>query len=179
MVREFADEIFGDKKEVDYKPELHNWIGPMTEFRLSDTGKVVTFGPTPPGILSDLEAILLIVFLKKLMDKPDGAKIIRDIANEYLQTLGKIISTLSQSSSAHVISCAMNQYVACSIYQRLGLMSPHDATETRAWLDHQTGEAMTTERAGFSLGALTTLVNTVASAETPQAIAAYAKILGQ
>lgn len=176
--------IYKDLKGLDFDPSLNQWIGPITENMVSDTGKMVTFGPAPIGLPSIIEAVVLLVGIKRLSESPEGLKVLRDLGMEYLRTIGKVISTLSQSSSAHVISCAMNQYVACTIYQRLGLMSPHDAAETRAWLDHQTGEAMLTERAGQSLGALTTLVNstTTGGGETGSyaaGLGAFAKILGK
>jgi hypothetical protein len=170
-----------------FDPSLHNWIGPLHKDSLSDLGKFVTLGPAPPGEYSGLiEGLILIVGLKKLSETPEGVRAIRDIVVQYLKTMGTIMSTLSQSSSAHVISCAINQYVACTIYQRMGMMSPHDATQTRAWLDHQTGEAMLTERGGHALGALTTLVNSTStqeaappggSPESAAGLAAFAKIL--
>ena len=172
-----------------YNPELNQWVGPLTEGMLDDTGKLVTFGPSAIGLPSMIEAVLLLVGIKRLSETPDGRRIIKDIAIKYLDTIGRIIEEMSQSSSAHVISCAMNQYVACTIYQRLGLMSPHDATQTRAWLDHQTSEAMLTERSGNALGALTTLVRSTnnSSATSPSGyeqesaagLAAFAKVLGK
>lgn len=172
-----------------YNPELNQWVGPITEAMLDDKGKLITFGLTPIGYPSLIEAVVILIGIKRLSETPDGRKIIKDIAIKYLDTIGRIMEEMSQSSSAHVVTCAMNQYVACTIYQRLGLMSPHDATQTRAWLDHQTGEAMLTERAGFSLSTLTTLVrstNTSTGAtkeghetESAVGIAALAKLLGK
>jgi len=141
-----------------YNPELNQWIGPITEKMLSETGNPLVFGPAHGEVAQWVEQIVLLVGIKKLGETPQGVKMLGSIAIKYLDTIGRIIEEMSQSSSAHVVSCAINQYVACTIYQRLGLMSPHDATQTRAWLDHQIGEALLTERAGQSLGALTTLV---------------------
>ena len=163
-----------------YNPELNQWVGPLTEFMLDDTGKLVTFGPAALGIPSLIEGVILLVGIKRLSETPDGRRIIKDIAIKYLDTIGRIIEEMSQSSSAHVISCAMNQYVACTIYQRLGLMSPHDATQTRAWLDHQIGEEIFTERLGFSLSTITTIVRSTgvkAEGESATGLAAFAKIL--
>lgn len=159
----------------------NQWTGFVDQGDFDRHGNFIALGPTPPGWPSQLSSIVLLLGFKKLSQTPEGVKAIQAIALEYLKSIGKIISTLSQSSSAHVISCAINQYVACTIYQRLGLMSPKDAMQTRAWLDHQTGEAMLTERAGFSLGALTTLVNSTTSGgeESATGLGAFAKILSK
>lgn len=173
-----------------YNPELNQWVGPLTENMLDDTGKLITFGPASPvGLPSTIEAVVLLVALKRLSATPEGLRIIKDIAVKYLDTIGRIIEEMSQSSSAHVISCAMNQYVACTIYQRLGLMSPHDATQTRAWLDHQIGEEIYTERLGFGLSTVTTIVRSTNNStaispsgyeqESATGLAAFAKMLGK
>jgi hypothetical protein len=175
-------------KGLDFDPSLNQWIGPITEAMISDTGKIVTFGPAPIGLPSLIEAVILLVGIKRLSETPDGRKIIKDIAVKYLDTIGRILEESFQSSSAHVVSCAMNQYIACTIYQRLGLMSPHDASETRMWLDHQIGEHLLSTRLGDSMGMLTTLVRSTNtsqatspsgySQESAAGLGAFAKILG-
>ncbi len=169
-----------------YQVGLNNWVGPFTKDMLAEQNKIVTFGPAPAGPASYIEGIVLLLGLKALGSTPDGRRIIRDIAIKYLDTIGRIIEEMSQSSTAHPITCAMNQYVACGMYQRLGLMTAHDATQTRAWLDHQTGDAMETERMGISLSAVSTIVGgtKITGGDVPSfqlggaAKAASSKILG-
>lgn len=163
-----------------YSPELNNWVGYITAADVERENKLIALGPSPPGLSGTLEGLVLLLALKKLAQTPEGLRVIRDLGVQYLKSMATIMSTLSQSSSAHVISCAMNQYVACTIYQRMGMMSAHDAVETRSWLDHQVGEALKVEYTGQSLGALTTLVNSTTTQEAgePGAAAPSAAGLG-
>lgn len=165
-----------DTLQIDYKPELHNWIGPQTKLTLSDYGKLVTFGPAPPGYPSNVEAAVLLIALLKLGKTSEGLRVIQALGVKYLDTVGKVLTAISNTNASNFMTACINNYVACTIYQRMGLMSPHDAAQTRAWLDHQTGEYILSDRVMGSLGNLTTLVTS--TSETTKEDDAVTKVAG-
>lgn len=137
---------------------VNNWTGFLTEKYFSETGNWLTFLPLPEGKASLVGSLLMLGFLKKLSETEKGHELILKLSKEYLNTLGGVLEELHKSSVASPYIAAMNSYVAINIYKRLGLMSPNDATQCRAWIDHFFGEMLLTERGGNSLTALSTLV---------------------
>lgn len=150
--------VYPNFEGLKYASNLNDWVGPFERYMISDAGKM-TFGIAPQGPMSDLEPLILLAALAKLGQTPDGRKIIQTIAVHYIDGLAKILVAMHQSSSSHVLTGIINQYIACAMYQRLGLMSPHDATQCRAWLDHQVGENLKVDYIMGAMGHITTLVN--------------------
>jgi len=148
----------------DFSPDLQQWVGTLLPADRERENKLVALGPAPPGLAGKVEGLILLVLVSRLSKTPEGLKILKDWGTSYLNNIGKIITGISTSSAANVYNCLINQYVAVRIYQRMGLMSAHDAVQTAAWLDHAMGEMI---KAGYfkeSIGGLTTLVN--ATSET-------------
>jgi hypothetical protein len=164
-------------------------VGPISKLMVNEgDNKPVAFGPAALGLPAQIEGVVLLLGLKALAATPDGRHTIAQIAIKYLDTIGRILEEMSQSSSAHPITCCVNNHVATAIYRRLGLMSSHDVMVEQAWLDHQIGEAITTERLGQSLSAVTTIVRSTTvrdesgkygPSESGTGLGAFAKILGK
>lgn len=147
-----------------FSPDLHNWVGYLIKADQERENKLVALGPAPPGTAGKIEGVLLLVLINRLSKTPEGLRSLREWGVQYLKSVGKIIEGISTSSAANVYNCIVNQYVAVRIYQRMGLISAHDAVQTCAWCDHVMGEML---KAGYfkeSMGGLTTLVN--ATSET-------------
>ena len=154
-------QITGEGKTgLDYfSPDLHNWVGYLTKADTERENKLVALGPAPPGLAGKLEGYLLVVVIAKLLKTPGGLRVLNNWGVEYLKAVQAIISGISTSSSANIVNCIVNQYVAVRIYQRMGLMSAHDAVQTAAWCDHVMAEMI---KAGYfkeAINGLTTLVN--------------------
>lgn len=158
-----SDGIY-DPTDTSFSPDLHQWVGSLKKADVERENKLVALGPAPPGLAGKLEGVLLVLVIARLSKTPEGLRILRQWGVSYLNNVGKIISGISTSSAANVYNCLINQYVAVRIYQRMGLISAHDAVQTCAWVDHVMGEML---KAGYfkaSIGGLTTLVN--ATSET-------------
>jgi hypothetical protein len=150
-----------------FSPDLHNWVGYLEKADLERENKLIALGPFPPGMSGKFEGFLFTVLLIKLSQTPEGLKVLDTWGRAYLQNLGRIISGIAQSSSANVYNCLINQYVAIRLYQRMGLISAHDAVQSAAWVDHVMGEML---KAGYfkdTLQGLTTLVSATTMATTP------------
>lgn len=138
-----------------FSPDLNNWVGSLTEADVARENKLVALGPAPPGMAGQLEGLILLVALMKLGKTPDGRAIIKDLALRYLQEVGSILRSVHLSSSANPYNCLINDYVCCRVFQRLGIMSAHDAVQTAAWIDHVMGEMLKKEYFATSLTGLT------------------------
>lgn len=157
MVNEDEQPIEGYKLNP-WNPGYTHWVGPLSKEQLSDWGKFITFGPAPPGLPSLIEAMALIGGLRTLSKTPQGIQVIKAIAIKYLDTVGKVLESLHHSSASNFYTAMVNEYVACTMYQRMGLMSPHDAVQSRAWIDHQIANILEKEYIFQGLGSITTLV---------------------
>jgi hypothetical protein len=172
-----------DPEKTDvFSPDFNMWVGLLSPADRARENKLVALGPAPPGFAGKVEGLVLLVLIKKLLQTPEGVRTFGELAKAYLNNVGKIITGLSTSSAANVYNCLTNQYVAIRIYQRMGLVSAHDAVQTCAWVDHTMGNMI---RMGYfkeGIGGLTTLVN--ASSETglggerSVGLASLARLLG-
>ena len=164
-----------------FSPDLQQWVG-YIESGVDDAreNKLVALGPAPPGLAGKLEGIVLLVAIARLSKTPEGLKVLREWGTHYLDNIGHIIRGISVSSSSNVYNCLINQYVAVRIYQRMGLMSAHDAIQTCAWCDHVMGLMINKGYFSESLTGLTTLVNatseTGAGGEKSVGLASLAKL---
>jgi hypothetical protein len=164
-----------------FSPDLDQWVG-YIESGVDDAreNKLVALGPAPPGLAGRLEGPILLVIIARLSKTPEGLKVLREWGTHYLDNVGAIIKGIAVSSSANVYNCLINQYVAVRIYQRMGLMSAHDAIQTAAWVDHVMGLMITKGYFSDTLTGLTTLVNatseTGAGGEKSVGLASLAKL---
>lgn len=149
----------------------NQWTGYLTPSYFSQTGNWLTFLPLPEGAPAFVGTLLMGLYLKKLAETEKGQALIQHIIKDYLGTVGGVLEELHKSSVASPWVAIMNNYVAVNIYKRLGLMSPNDATQCRAWLDHFLGEALKQQYVAESLTAVSTLVqgSTTKGATAPQA----------
>lgn len=167
--------------ETYFSPDLHNWVGSLVKADLERENKLVALGPAPPGRAGKYEGLLLVGLILKFSKTPEGMRILREWGVAYLNNIGAIIRGISTSSAANVYNCIVNQYTAVRIYQRMGLISAHDAVQTCAWCDHVMGEMLKKEYFKESIGGLTTLVNatteTGVGGERATGLASLAKLL--
>jgi hypothetical protein len=170
-----------DPTDNSFSPDLHQWVGSLTKADVERENKLVALGPAPPGFAGKAEGMIFLLLIARFSKTPQGMRILRDWGTVYLNNIGKIITGLATSSSSNVYNCLINAYKEVRIYQRMGLMSAHDAVQTCAWVDHVMGEML---KAGYfkeSLGGLTTLVNatseTGAGGEKAVGLASLAKLL--
>lgn len=145
--------------ENAFSPDANNWVGTV-RVGIDDAreNKLVALGPAPPGFAGQIEGLVLLVALKKLSETPEGIKVIRDLAIEYLREVGGILKGLHLSSSANPFNCAINGYICVRVYQRLGIISAHDAIQTCAWIDHYFSEMLKKDYFKDSITGLTSMV---------------------
>jgi hypothetical protein len=143
-----------------FSPDWNQWVGRLKQ-GVDDAreNKLVALGPAPPGTAGKVEGFILLALIARLSKTPQGLKILNNWGIHYLDAMKEIIKGISVSSAANVYNCLVNQYAAIPIYQRMGLMSAHDAIQTKAWVDHVMGLMITAGYFKDSLGGLTTLVN--------------------
>lgn len=161
VVRDWIDlqTVGGVWNSDEFSPDYQQWVGNLLPQDRERENKLVALGPAPPGFAGKAEGVILLMLIARLSKTPEGLRILGEWGKSYLNNVGKIISGISMSSAANVYNCIINQYVAVRIYQRVGLISAHDAVQTAAWCDHVMGEML---KAGYfkeSIGGLTTLVN--------------------
>jgi len=154
-----------------FSPDLNNWVGYLTDADVARENKLVALGPAPPGFAGELEGLILLVALVKLGKTPDGRAIIKDLALRYLKEISAVLQSVHLSSASNPYNCLINDYVCCRVFQRLGIMSAHDAVQSAAWIDHVMGEMLKKEYFSTTLTGLTSFFGGV-----PQQIAG--KVLG-
>jgi hypothetical protein len=147
-----------------FYPTDTNWTGILQKADVERENKLVALGPAPPGAAGKVEGYIFLALIVKLSKTDKGLTILREWGKAYLNNVGKIISGISTSSAANVYNCLINQRVAIPLYQRMGLISSHDAVQAAAWVDHVMGEMLLAGYFKESIGGLTTLVN--ATSET-------------
>lgn len=128
----------------------------VTDRDLDRKGNVVAFGPVAQEY-SEIEALLIVLYVVKSMKTSQGQKDIKDIIVTYLNNAGKAISAMQEASCSHVYTALMNQYTLTNIYARLGLITPYDQIQTKTFLDHYFGELL---KKDYYLQGVTTLVKT-------------------
>ena len=137
----------------------------VDEDTFSKNNKPIMFGPAPPGMLSYIEAAILLSFFKKLSESEKGLTMLKEIIIKYLDTTGDVLVGLYKSSATHPITAIINKYTTMSIYKRLGLMTAEDAIRNQAWVDHVLGEFLVNTRldmAGNVLQGVSSLVESTA-----------------
>lgn len=171
-----------DEANLFFSPDLHNWVGYLEAADTARENKFVALGPAPPGLAGRLEGVLLVVALARFSKTPEGMRILNNWGIQYLKAIQVIINGLATSSSANPLNCLFNGYLSVRIYQRLGLISAHDAVQTAAWFDHCFAELLKKSWFDSGIGGLTTLVNatSVTGGKAPswEGLAALGKILG-
>jgi hypothetical protein len=125
---------------------------------MSREGNYLTFAPLPQGLPSIIGAFIAAGGLKKLSQTPEGIKVIQAIAVKYLDTVGKIVSSMQHASAQNWLTALVNQWSCSNIYARLGLISPRDQLTTRLFLNHVFGEMLKLTYVQETLGAATTIV---------------------
>jgi hypothetical protein len=182
----------GNGKEENAPPDLidpgpidfakNQWTGYLTKKDFGYEGNYIALGPTPPGLTSKISSVFLLIMLIKLSKTPEGLKVVQQLATKYLDNIGEIIKGIHFSSSSNVYTALINAYTAQPIYMRLGLMSPRDCTQNRAWIDHVMGEMLKAAYFKDSLSGLTTLVNSTSTGggdgEKATGLGTLAKVLG-
>lgn len=128
----------------------------ITDRDLDRQGNVVVFGPVAQEY-SQIEALLIVLAVKKFMETPEGQKHVKDIIVAYLNNMGKAIGAMQEASCSHVYTALMNQYACTNIYARIGLISPYDQLQTKTFLDHYFGELL---KKDYALEGVKTLVKT-------------------
>lgn len=174
-----------------WHPENNQWVGPITPSMLSDIGNPMTFGIGPPGLIGDLMTLLILKAAVNLSKTAHGQTILKDVAVKYLDTCSHLVTSLHASNASNPITAAMNNRFACSVYERIGLISPHNATTDRAWFDHLIGEQLLTDRAIAVMQQVSTWVSQtnyqtseskgekgISLGESGAGLGAIAKILG-
>jgi len=161
----------------------NQWTGYVTKKDFGYEGNFLSLGPLPPGTPSQISTIVLLIALNRLSKTPEGLKVVQQLATKYLDNIGEIIKGIHFSSSSNVYTALINAYTAQPIYMRLGLMSPRDCTQNRAWIDHVMGEMLKAAYFKDSLSGLTTLVNSTStgggeSGEKATGLGTLAKVLG-
>lgn len=151
-------------KSLDFS--TNQWTGYVTKEDFDSNGNFVSLGPAPPGLISGLEGLMLIGLFRKLSETPHGQTVLRDVMVKYLSTIGSVIGNIYHAGSQNWLNGLVGNRVAVDIYARLGLMSPRDAMQERAWIDHQVGEMLSVQRLGMGLDAVTTMISTSGSKET-------------
>ena len=73
------------------------------------------------------EQMIMGLVAVKLAKTPEGLKVLRDIAVQYLKTVSNIVSQLEESSSANWVTAMINQNLCLRICRRLGLISQTEA----------------------------------------------------
>lgn len=167
---------------VDLDFSKNQWTGFLTEKDFDYNGNIITLGAASPEY-SQIEAILLLALLNRASKTPEGMKAVFSLIHKYLDSITKVLDGLHMTSAANPYNNLINEYVAQPLYMRLGLISPRDATQNRAWLDHVM--KLFTDKSYFETGitGLTTLVNSTRSSEgqygeSASGLGAIAKILG-
>jgi len=130
----------------------------LTPRDIDRKGNVLAFGPLAQEY-SELETILGVLVVVKLLKTPEGMKQLVDLAKTYVTHTAGLVGTLHQSSASNVYTALANQFVACKIYARLGLMTSFDCLQTQVWIDHIIGLMIQSDRVQEAMGGLTTLVN--------------------
>jgi hypothetical protein len=138
--------------------ENNQWTGYVTPQDFERENKIIPLGPSPPGMFGQLEALLILFLITKLMQTPQGTVILKDLIVKYLDVTGDIITTLHKSSMAHPITAIMNNHTAISVYERLGLLSSNKALHERAWVDHVLGEFLKLQYVADMMQGISTLV---------------------
>lgn len=162
----------------------NNWTGYVTDADFDLIGNTLSLGPAPAGTFSQIEALLIVALARKLVETPHGQTMLRDIIVKYLESIAKVIGSIYHAGTQNWMNGLVGNRVAVDIYARMGLMSPRDAMLERAWIDHQIGEMLLTQRAGMGIDAVTTMINqaeTQTAAEkgaSPQRETGIAEIVG-
>jgi hypothetical protein len=169
-----------------FRFDVNDWTGYLKKGNFDSNGNYLSLGPIPPGMYSGIEAVLVFAMLKKFAETPKGQTLIRDIIRDYLKTIGGIVESLHDGGKQNWLTGLVNSRVSCAIYERLGLMSPMDATQNKAWIDHQIGEEIFTQRMGQGIQGVTTLVGgtktdryTKTTGSSGAGLGAIAKMLGK
>ncbi len=142
-------------QELDFSQ--NQWTGYLTNKDFDYNGNILTLGAAPPEY-SQIEAILLIALLNRASKTPEGQKQVFQLMHKYLDSITKVLDGLHFTSAANPYNNMINEYVAQPLYMRLGLISPRDATQNRAWLDHIMGEMLKRDYFKDSITGLTSMV---------------------
>jgi len=120
-------------------------------------GNMLSLGPA--GKYSEIESLMLIVLFDRLSKTKDGVLALQTIFSKYLDNMGRIISSMQNSSAQNWLTACINQCACSNILVRMGLISPRDHYRTLLWTDHVFGEMLRLDYVRDTVSALTTLVN--------------------
>jgi hypothetical protein len=161
---------------------LHNTALPdlVTNRDVDMKGNVLAMGPAAQEY-SEIESLLLVVAIKKMLETPQGTQAFAKLAIEYLKQMGEVLKSLHMASSSNWLNCVINQFTAVKIYCRMGLLTPYDSFVNLVWLDHVLAEALKFSYVSEGLGSVNTLVQTVGkvAGESIAAEGAIAKVLAE
>jgi hypothetical protein len=150
-------------KALDYS--TNQWTGYVTLQDFDLIGNTLTLSPAAPGLLSDIQSLLLLIYCKKLSETEGGQRVLAHLIEKYLDTIEKVLGHIYKAGSQNWLSGLVGNSVAVDIYARLGLMSPRDAMQKRAWIDHIIGNEYNVGFALHSIDAVTTMVDASSSGE--------------
>lgn len=131
LVRLFIPNDCGDNPPVFAN---NHWTGYLTSKNFDYNGNWMTLSPLPPGEMSAIQGLLLYATLFRLgKEQPE---VFRGIIADYLSTISSVVQSINAGSEQHPITGLTNTYRSAAIFERLGLISPRDATQLRAWTDN-------------------------------------------
>lgn len=85
------------------------------------------YSPFLESIDGELEQIILLMGIYKLSKTPEGLKVLRDIAVQYLKTTGVILSELLSAGTANWMNGLISAKLALRVCRRMGLISQTEA----------------------------------------------------
>jgi hypothetical protein len=139
----------------------------VTERDLDRKGNILALGPIAQEY-SDLETLLLVVYVAKSMKTDDGRKDVKDIVLKYLGSMEKVISSMQKAAAGNVLTALINQYACTNIYARMGLITSYDQIQTKTWLDHIYGEMLKKDYAMAAVQGITTMVDATSTSTTKE-----------
>ena len=148
-------------KSLDFS--TNQWTGYVTPQDFDLIGNTLTLSPAAPGLLSDIQSVLLIIYFKKLAETEKGQVLLAHLIEKYLDSIEKVLGHIYKAGSQNWLSGLVGNSVAVDIYARLGLMSPRDAMQKKAWIDHIIGNEYNVGFALHSIDAVTTMVDASSS----------------
>jgi hypothetical protein len=137
----------------------NQWTGYVTQADFDLIGNTLTLSPAAPGLLSDIQSVMLLMLCKKLSETERGQTLLVHLIETYLTSIEKVISHIYKAGAQNWLSGLVGNSVAVDIYARLGLISPRDAMQKRAWIDHIIGNEYNVGFALHTIDAVTTMVD--------------------
>lgn len=144
-------------KALDFS--TNQWTGYVTPQDFDLIGNTLTLSPAAPGLLSDIQSVLLVLYFRKLIETEKGQALIAHLIETYLGSIEKVLGHIYKAGSQNWLSGLVGNSVAVDIYARLGLISPRDALQKRAWIDHIIGNEYNVGFALHTIDAVTTMVD--------------------